>query len=79
MANKYRRQGQEHLLQQAGLAAAAVLGVLAFAGLLLLLPVCWMGLAGPAGHLVSAKTVVITSSVTLPAMLVAGVFALSKQ
>ncbi|WIA39755.1 hypothetical protein OEZ86_005813 [Tetradesmus obliquus] len=51
MIKRYRRQGQEHLLQQAGLVAAAALGAAAFAGLLLLLPVCWIGLAGPAGYL----------------------------
>jgi hypothetical protein len=53
VVSKYRRQGQGHVVQQAGLAAAAALGLLALVGLLLLLPACWLGLAGPAGHMVS--------------------------
>jgi hypothetical protein len=65
VVSRYRRQGQEHVVQQAGLAAAAALGLLAFAGLLLLLPVCWMGLAGPAGHLVSVMTSYVTQNAGL--------------
>jgi hypothetical protein len=60
IASKYRRSGQGHLLQEAGLAAATALGVVAVAGLLLLLPACWMGLAGPAGHLVSLMLLFVT-------------------
>jgi hypothetical protein len=65
VVSRYRRQGQEHVVQQAGLAAAAALGLLAFAGLLLLLPACWMGLAGPAGHLVSVMTTYVAQNAGL--------------